>query len=65
GASGLTPREAEVLRLLATGRSNRAIGDALSISPHTAGTHVANLLAKLGVASRAEAAAVAIRRGLA
>jgi ATP/maltotriose-dependent transcriptional regulator MalT len=58
---GLTPREAEVLALVAAGRSNRQIAQALFISPKTASVHVSNLLAKLGVASRIEAAAVAHR----
>ena len=62
---GLSPREREVLRLLAEGKSNREIGEELSISPRTAGTHVASILAKLGVGSRAAAAAVALTRGLA
>jgi predicted ATPase/DNA-binding CsgD family transcriptional regulator len=60
----LTQREVEVLRLLAAGKSNPEIGAVLFISPRTAQTHVSNILAKLGVASRAEAAAVAIRDGL-
>ena len=62
---GLTPREREVLRLLAQGRSDRAIAEALFISPHTATTHVKRLLRKLGVDSRAGAAAFAVRHGLA
>jgi DNA-binding CsgD family transcriptional regulator len=61
---GLTPREAEVLALVAAGRSNRQIAQALFISPKTAGVHVSNILAKLGVAGRVEAAAIAHRLGL-
>jgi DNA-binding NarL/FixJ family response regulator len=61
---GLTPREVEVLRLLAAGRSNPEIAAALFISPRTATTHVSNILAKLGVDSRAEAAARAVRDDL-
>jgi DNA-binding CsgD family transcriptional regulator len=61
---GLTPREAEVLALVAAGRSNRQIAEALFISPKTASVHVSNILAKLGVATRVEAAAVAHRLGL-
>jgi non-specific serine/threonine protein kinase len=60
----LTPREVDVLRLVAAGRSDRAIADALFISRRTASKHVAAILAKLGVASRAEAAAHAVRDGL-
>jgi non-specific serine/threonine protein kinase len=63
--AGLTPREVEVLRLLAQGRSNREIGEALFISPRTVNFHVTNLLAKLALDSRAKAAAFAVRRGLA
>jgi ATP/maltotriose-dependent transcriptional regulator MalT len=62
--AGLTRREVEVLRLVAAGKSNREIGDALFISHRTATTHVANILAKLGVASRSEATARAVRDGL-
>ncbi|HET8628055.1 MAG TPA: LuxR C-terminal-related transcriptional regulator, partial [Thermomicrobiales bacterium] len=62
---GLSPREVEVLRLLAAGRSDREIAAALFISPHTASRHVHNLLGKLGVESRAAAAAYAVRHGLA
>ncbi|HEX6676979.1 MAG TPA: LuxR C-terminal-related transcriptional regulator [Actinomycetes bacterium] len=58
---GLTARERDVLVLLAEGRTNRQIAGALFISPKTAGVHVSNILAKLGVANRVEAAAVAHR----
>jgi DNA-binding NarL/FixJ family response regulator len=61
---GLTRREAEVLALLAAGRSNRQIGEALFITPKTASLHVSRILAKLGVGGRVEAAAVAHRLGL-
>ena len=63
-APGLTARGAEVLRLLAQGLTDREIATRLFISPRTASFHVANLLAKLGVDSRA-AAAYAGRHGLA
>jgi DNA-binding CsgD family transcriptional regulator len=56
---GLTERELEVLRLVAEGRSNREIAGELFISPKTASVHVSNILGKLGVASRGEAAAKA------
>jgi DNA-binding CsgD family transcriptional regulator len=58
---GLTPREREVLALVADGRTNRQIAAALFISDKTASVHVSNILAKLGVANRGEAAAVAHR----
>ena len=61
---GLTRREAEVLVLLAEGRTNRQIGQALFITEKTASLHVSHILAKLGVAGRGEAAAVAHRLGL-
>jgi DNA-binding CsgD family transcriptional regulator/tetratricopeptide (TPR) repeat protein len=61
---GLTAREAEVLALVAAGRTNRQIGQALFITPKTAGVHVSRILAKLGVAGRGEAAAAAHRLGL-
>jgi DNA-binding CsgD family transcriptional regulator len=61
---GLSPREVEVLRLLVGGFPDREIAAQLSVSPRTVQTHVANLFAKLGVNSRAEAAAIAVRRGL-
>ncbi|WP_354642417.1 helix-turn-helix transcriptional regulator [Kitasatospora camelliae] len=58
---GLTPRERDVLRLLALGRTNRQIADELFISPKTASVHVSNILAKLEVGGRGEAAALAHR----
>jgi DNA-binding CsgD family transcriptional regulator/tetratricopeptide (TPR) repeat protein len=58
---GLTAREFEVLRLVAAGRSNREIASELFISAKTASVHVSNILAKLGVTSRGEAAAAAHR----
>jgi DNA-binding CsgD family transcriptional regulator/tetratricopeptide (TPR) repeat protein len=61
---GLTTREAEVLALLAEGRTNRQIGETLFITPKTASVHVSRILAKLGVTGRGEAAAVAHRLGL-
>jgi DNA-binding NarL/FixJ family response regulator len=61
----LTPRELEVLRLLATGRSDKEIAAALSISYRTVTNHVANILAKLGAESRTAAATYAVRAGLA
>ncbi|XRQ05653.1 helix-turn-helix transcriptional regulator [Actinomadura welshii] len=61
---GLTPREYEVLRLVAEGRSNRDIAEALFISAKTASVHVSNILGKLEVTSRGEAAATAHRLAL-
>jgi DNA-binding CsgD family transcriptional regulator len=62
---GLTEREVEVLRLIATGKSNREIGEALVISENTVIRHVSNIFSKTGVANRAEASAYAVRNGLA
>jgi DNA-binding CsgD family transcriptional regulator len=62
---GLTRREGEVLRLIAAGRSNREIAAALFLSPRTAERHVANIYLKIGAHSKAEAAAYALRHGLA
>ncbi len=62
---GLTAREREVLRLVADGRSNTEIATELFISRATASVHVSNILSKLGVATRVQAAALAHRRGLA
>lgn len=64
-ATALTAREREVIVLVAGGRSNREIADALVISERTARTHVSNVLVKLGLASRTQAALWAIREGLA
>jgi DNA-binding CsgD family transcriptional regulator len=61
---GLTSRELEVLRLVAAGQSNREIAAALVISPKTASVHVSNILAKLGAATRTEAAVKAHALGL-
>ncbi|MFD8806399.1 AAA family ATPase [Streptomyces sp. NPDC059597] len=60
-ALGLTERERDVLRLVSAGRTNRQIAEELFISPKTASVHVSNILAKLGVSSRGEAAALAHR----
>ncbi|MGD2044830.1 MAG: LuxR C-terminal-related transcriptional regulator [Gemmatimonadota bacterium] len=62
---GLTPREVEVLGWLATGRTNRAIADTLSISEKTVARHVANIYAKLGLSSRSAATAYAYEHDLA
>jgi DNA-binding CsgD family transcriptional regulator len=61
---GLTGREFAVLRLLAAGRTNKQIGAELYISPTTAGVHVSNILRKLGVSGRVQAAMLAERAGL-
>ena len=63
--SGLSPREREVAALLAEGLSNAELARRLYISPKTAAVHVSNILAKLGMSSRAEVAAWAVRTGLA
>ncbi|MEV4340778.1 AAA family ATPase [Streptomyces sp. NPDC049590] len=63
-ALGLTSRERDVLGLVAAGRTNRQIAEELFISPKTASVHVSNILGKLGVSGRGEAAAVAHRLGL-
>jgi DNA-binding CsgD family transcriptional regulator len=60
----LSDREVEVLRLVAAGRSNGEIGDALFITRKTAGVHVTHILDKLGVSNRVEAAMAAARLGL-
>jgi ATP/maltotriose-dependent transcriptional regulator MalT len=64
GAGGLTGREVEVLRLVATGLSNQEIATALVISEHTVRRHLQNIFAKIGVPSRAAATAYAFRHDL-
>ncbi|MGH2703560.1 MAG: LuxR C-terminal-related transcriptional regulator [Actinomycetota bacterium] len=64
GVGALTPREAEVLRLLAEGLSARQIGRRLELSERTVNTHVANLYRKLGVSNRVEAVREALRMGI-
>ena len=61
---GLTPREVEVLRLVASGQSNREVAANLVISEKTAARHVANIYAKLGLSSRSAATAFAHRHAL-
>lgn len=60
----LTPREREVLQMLASGLANKEIAARLSISDHTVKFHVASILGKLGASTRTEAVALGIRRGL-
>jgi DNA-binding NarL/FixJ family response regulator len=62
--STLTSRECEVLRLVADGRGDKAIAEALVLSEHTVHRHVSNILTKLGCASRSAAVAEALRKGL-
>jgi DNA-binding NarL/FixJ family response regulator len=64
GAHGLTARELEVLRLLAAGKTNRAIASELVLAEKTVDRHVSNVYAKLGVSSRAAATAYAYRHQL-
>jgi DNA-binding CsgD family transcriptional regulator len=61
---GLSAREVEVLRLVAAGKSNQQIADALVISLNTVARHMGNIFAKLGVANRVEAASFAAQHGL-
>jgi DNA-binding CsgD family transcriptional regulator len=62
---GLSAREAEVLALVAAGRTNREIAATLVLSPKTVARHLSNIFAKLGVTSRTQAAAFAYEHGLA
>jgi DNA-binding NarL/FixJ family response regulator len=62
--ASLTARERDVLACVARGLSNRAIADALGITERTARTHVSNILAKLGLSSRTQAALLAVQHGL-
>jgi DNA-binding NarL/FixJ family response regulator len=64
GAKILSPREAEVLELLARGLSNQQIADALVLSKHTVRRHVSNILTKLDVPSRTAAVACALEHKL-
>jgi DNA-binding NarL/FixJ family response regulator len=64
GRASLTPREVEILEMLAQGRDQREIASCLVISPNTVGTHIEHILAKLRVHSRAEAVALAYREHL-
>jgi NarL family two-component system response regulator LiaR len=64
GFADFTPRERDVLRLLAEGFANKEIARRLSLSEKTVKTHVSNILQKLGVADRTQAALLAVRRGL-
>lgn len=64
GIGSLTARERDVLGGVARGMSNRAIADALGITERTARTHVSNILAKLGLSSRTQAALLAVQHGL-
>jgi DNA-binding NarL/FixJ family response regulator len=63
-AGGLTHREIEVLRLVATGRTNRAIADELDISEKTVARHLSNIFTKLDISSRAAATAYAYQHNL-
>jgi two-component system, NarL family, response regulator YdfI len=63
-AEPLTPRESEVLQMLASGLGNKEIATKLDISEHTVKFHVASILGKLGATSRTEAVSIGIRRGL-
>ncbi len=60
----LTPRESEVLRMLASGLGNKELASRLNISEHTVKFHVTSILGKLGASSRTEAVSIGIRRGL-
>jgi len=64
GDDSLSPREIDVLRLIATGNSNKLIANQLSISEATAKTHVASILSKLGANDRAHAVTIAMKRGI-
>jgi DNA-binding NarL/FixJ family response regulator len=63
-ASALTPREVEILRLVAAGMSNREIGDALGLAEGTVKNHASNILSKLGVRDRTRAVLKALERGI-
>ena len=63
-ASPLTPRELEILSLLAAGDSNKTIADRLSLSVHTVKFHISSILSKLGASSRTEAVALGLKLGI-
>jgi DNA-binding NarL/FixJ family response regulator len=63
-AAGLTPRELEVLKLVATGRTNQAIASVLIVSEKTVARHLSNIFAKLGLSSRSAATAYAYEHDL-
>jgi DNA-binding NarL/FixJ family response regulator len=62
--AGLTPREVEVLRLVARGLSNKEIAELLVISRKTAGSHVEHIYTKIGASNRAQASLFAMKHGL-
>jgi DNA-binding NarL/FixJ family response regulator len=64
GPAGLTPREVEVLKLLAQGLSNKEIAARLVISPKTAGNHIEHIYSKIDASSRATASLFAMHHGL-
>ena len=64
GPERLTAREVEVLHLITQGKQNREIADTLIISVHTVERHVSNILGKLGVDSRTQAAVLAVGKGM-
>jgi DNA-binding CsgD family transcriptional regulator len=64
GPAGLTPREVEVLTMLARGASTRRVAQALGITPRTAGTHVERIYAKIGASTRSTATLFAMQHGL-
>src|SRR6185369_2807052 len=64
GPAGLTPREIEVLTLIARGASNRQVAQALNITPKTAGTHIERIYTKIGASTRSTATLFAVQHGL-
>jgi DNA-binding NarL/FixJ family response regulator len=64
GPGGLTPREVEVLTLIARGASNRQVARTLNITPKTAGTHIERIYTKIGASTRATATLFAVQHGL-
>ena len=64
GPAGLTPREVEVLTLIARGASNKQVAHELEITPKTAGTHIERIYVKIGASTRSTATLFAMRNGL-